>query len=240
MRIVAIKVVLAGLILATAGGAAADPEKGLAALARGDYKAAIAELNGDVKKGDADAMFMLSALYAEGKGVPADHKRAFQLMERAAKLGSVRAQGSLSMYFSEGIGTTADDAKSLEWGRRAADAGDLRSQFIMGMRFRNGVGVTRDPAQAVAWWTKSAERGFVRSQVLLGSLLAQQAAAPEVKPEAASEYRIEAAKWLIVSDSPRLPGAEKALENLREKMSAEEFASAETRARDWRPTGGDK
>lgn len=240
MRIVAFKAVVAGLILATAGGAAADPEKGMAALAKGDYKAAIAELDGDVKKGDPDAMFLLSALYAEGKGVPADQKRAFQLMERAAKLGSVRAQGSLSMYFSEGIGTTPDDAKSLDWGRRAADAGDLRSQFIMGMRYRNGVGVPRDPTQVVNWWSKSAERGFVRSQVMLGGFLAQLAAAPEVKPEIASEYRIEAAKWLIVSDSSRLPGAEKALEGVREKMSAEEIASAESRARDWRPTGGEK
>jgi|GEM_PF-3426207 len=240
MRIIETKLLLAGLILAAAGGVAADPEKGMAALAKGDYKAAVTELNVDVKKGDADAMFLLSALYAEGKGVAADQKRAFQLMERAAKLGSVRAQGSLSMYLSEGIGTTPDDAKSLEWGRRAAEAGDLRSQFIMGMRYRNGVGVARDPVQVVSWWTKSAERGFVRSQVMLGSFLAQLAVAPDVKPEVASENRIEAAKWLIVSDSPRLPGAEKALEGVREKMSAEEISSAENRARDWRPTGGEK
>lgn len=240
MRIVESKWLLAGLIFAAAGGVAADPEKGMAALAKGDYKTAVTELNVDVKKGDPDAMFLLSALYAEGKGVAADQKRAFQLMERAAKLGSGRAQGSLAMYFSEGIGTKPDDAKSLEWGRRAAEAGNLLSQFIMGMRYRNGIGVARDPLQVVNWWTKSAERGFVRSQVMLGSFLAQLATAPDVKPEVASEYRIEAAKWLIVSDSPRLPGAEKALEGVHEKMSAEEIGSAESRARDWRPTGAEK
>ncbi|CAN0476837.1 unnamed protein product, partial [Phaeothamnion confervicola] len=55
--------------LAVPGMATADPEKGMAALEAGDYKTALAELNADANKGDLDAMFMLSRLYAEGKGV---------------------------------------------------------------------------------------------------------------------------------------------------------------------------
>ena len=240
MQIEAIRVLLAALVMFLAGGAAADAEKGMAALEKGDYKTALKELNADAKKGDADAMFMLSRLYAEGKGVKEDRKQAFQWMERAAKTGSVRAQGSLAMYFSEGIGVAKDDAKSLELGRRAADGGDLISQFIMGMRYNNAVGVLRDIEQAAAGWGKAAERGMLRAQVMLAGLLRQKAGASDAKPEQASADRIEAAKWLILSDSARLPGTEGMLAGMKEKMTPEEIGAAEDRARDWRPTGAAK
>ncbi len=240
MRVEISKVLLAVLVTILAGGAGADAEKGVAALEKGDYKTALKELNADAKKGDADAMFMLSRLYAEGKGVKEDRKLAFQWMERAAKTGSVRAQGTLAMYFSEGIGVAKDDAKSLELGRRAADGGDLISQFIMGMRYNNAVGVIRDTEQASLWWSKAAERGMVRAQVMLAGLLTQKAAAPDAKPEQAGADRVEAAKWLILSDSARLSGMENALTSIKEKMSPEEIGAAEDRARDWRPGGAAK
>jgi TPR repeat protein len=237
----AIKPALLSAILATSlafsGGAAADPEKGMAALEAGDYKTALAELNADAAKGDLDAMFMLSRLYAEGKGVKQDLKVAFEWMEKAAKGGSTRAEGSLAMYYSEGIGTSRNDAKSLEFGLRAAEKGDPISQFVMGVRYNTGTGVTRDPAQAEAWWSKAAERGMLRAQVTLGNALANKAATAGIAPAEAGALRIEAAKWLMVSGSERLPGAEKLLPNLKERMTAEEITSAEDKARDWRPSG---
>ncbi len=240
MRVEANRVLLAVLVALMAGGAAADAEKGMAALKKGDYKNALKELNADAKKGDADAMFMLSRLYAEGKGVKEDRKQAFQWMERSAKTGSVRAQGTLAMYFSEGIGVAPDDAKSLALARQAADGGDILSQFIMGMRYNNAVGVPRDVEQAAAWWGKAAERGLLRAQMMLAGLLTQSAAVPDAKPEQASADRVEAAKWLILSDSQRQPGAQAMLAGLKEKMTSEEIAAAEERARDWRPSGAAK
>ena len=66
------------------------------------------------------------------------------------------------------------------------------------------------------------------------------AAAPDAKPEQASAQRVEAAKWLLISDSERLPGAEKLLPSLKEKMTPEEISAAEDKARDWRPAGAAK
>ena len=228
-------ILVAGLALP--GLAAADPEKGMAALEAGDYKTALAELNADAKKGDLDAMFMLSRLYAEGKGVQKDLKVAFQWMEKAAKGGSTRAEGSLAMYYSEGIGTSRDDAKSLEFALRAAEKGDPISQFIMGMRYNTGTGVTRDPVQAEAWWSKAAERGMLRAQVILANVLAEKAKAAGIAPTEAGALKVEAAKWLMVSGSERLPGAEKLLPNLKERMTPEEITAAEGKARDWKPSG---
>lgn len=226
--------------LAVPGVATADPEKGLAALEAGDYKTALAELNDDAQKGDLDAMFMLSRMYAEGKGVQRDLTAAFQWMEKAAKGGSARAEGSLAMYYSEGIGTARDDVKSLEYALRAAEKGDPISQFIMGMRYNTGTGVTRDPVQAEAWWSKSAERGMLRAQVTLAHALAERSAKAGIAPADAGALRVEAAKWLMVSGSERLPGAEKLLPNLRERMTPEEIAAAEGKARDWKPSGAAK
>lgn len=240
MRIKRLKLAFACALLAASAAASADAEKGMAAFQNGDYKTALKELNADVKKGDAEAMAMLSRLYAEGKGVKQDHKIAFQWMEKAAKAGSVHGQGSLAMFYSEGVGTTKDDVKSLEWGRRAADSGHLISQFIMGMRYSRGIGVERDPQQAMNWWSKAAERGMIRAQALLGELLAELAAAPDAKAEDAATQRVEAAKWLLLADSARQPGGENLMSSLKEKMTPEEFSAAEDKARDWRPVGAAK
>jgi TPR repeat protein len=242
-----LKAALAGgpaLLLATlfviAGPASADAEKGRAALEAGDFKTALGELTADAAKGDVDAMFILSRLYAEGKATTQDLKASFEWMEKAAKAGSVRASGTIAMYYSEGIGTARDDAKSLEWGRRAAEGGDAISQFIMGMRLSTGTGVARDPAQAVTWWTRAAERGMARAQIVLANALAQSAAAPNTPPPEASAQRVEAAKWLLVADANNLPGAESLLPTLREKMSPAEIRAAEDKARDWKPAGAAK
>ena len=225
------------MALAICGSAAADAEKGMAALAAGDYKTALTELNADAGKGDADAMFFLSVLYAEGKGVKQDPKASFEWLEKGAKAGSVRAQGTLGMYYSEGIGTAKDDALSLEWGRRAAEAGHLVSQFIMGVRFNTGTGVTRDAVQAAAWWNKAAARGFVRAQVMLADQLMQKAGATETSAAEASAARSEAAKWLIVASASGMPGAENLLSAAKEKMTPAGVKAAEEQARDWRPAG---
>lgn len=229
--------IVAAIALGLCGPAAADAEKGMAALAAGDFKTALTELNADAAKGDADAMFMLSVLFAEGKGVKQDAKASFEWLEKGAKAGSVRAQGTLGMYYSEGIGTAKDDALSLEWGRRAAESGHLISQFIMGVRFNTGTGVTRDGAQAAAWWNKAAARGFVRAQVMLADQLMQKAGATETAAAEASAARSEAVKWLIVASASGLPGAENLLSAAKEKMTPAEVKAAEEQARDWRPAG---
>jgi len=219
------------------GPVAADPVKGMEALQAGDYKTALAELNEDAGKGDLDAMFMLSRLYAEGKGVEQDLNVAFQWMEKAAAGGNARAEGTLAMYYSEGIGTPRDDAKSIEFAARAADKGDPISQFILGMRYDTGTGVPRDPAKAEVWWSKAAERGMLRAQVMLANMLVQKSLAAGIAPAEAGALRVEAAKWLLVSGSDRLPGAEKLLPDLKARMSPEELKVAEDKARDWKPSG---
>lgn len=229
---------VAALAACLSGGALADLRKGNAALEKGDTRTALREFNASAKGGDAEAMFALARLYAEGKGVKADRKAAFQWMDKAAQAGLVRAQGSLAMFYAEGVGTSRDDAKSLEWARRAADGGDVISQFIMGMRLSTGTGVARDDAQAASWWGKAAERGFVRAQVALADLLAARAAEAGAKPEEAGADRVEALKWLLVAGGERLPGADKVIADLKQKMTPEEITSAEDKARDWRPSGG--
>jgi len=237
-RAAAAALLAAGLLVC--GPAAADPEKGKAALEAGDYKTALAELAADAGKGDLDAMFMLSRLYAEGKGVKQDLKLAFQWMDKAAAGGSTRAESTLAMYYSEGIGTPRDEAKSLEFATRAADKGDAISQFILGMRYHTGTGVTRDPAKAEDWWNRSAERGMLRAQVMLATHLMQKSAAAGMAPAEAGALRIEAAKWLMVAGSERLPGAEKLLPDLMARMSPDEIKAAEGKARVWTPSAAAK
>lgn len=235
LRDLAARSSLALIIAMSAGTALADLDKAQGAFDAGDFKLALSEYNRDAGAGKSEAMFMLGRMYGEGRGVKADTKAAFQWMEKSAKAGYVRAQSSLGMFYSEGIGVEKDDAKSLEWGKRAADAGDVLSQFIMGMRHAKGLGVESNQAAAIDWWEKAANQGFGQAQSVLAASLAHRAAAPGAGTDAAARDRIEALKWTLVAGRLQVGGAEGFAATLKEKMSAEEIASADKKALEWQP-----
>ena len=90
------------VLLGSAGVSwSADFQKGLTAAQSGDFEIVLREWTPLAKQGDAHAQFLLSLMYAEGKGVPQDYKTALKWYSLAAKQGDAPAQSHacLTMHF---------------------------------------------------------------------------------------------------------------------------------------------
>lgn len=73
----------------------ADFDKGLAAAKRGDFGTALREWKPLAEQGNARARYNLGWMYANGRGVPQDHKAAAKWHKLAAEQGIAHAQNSL-------------------------------------------------------------------------------------------------------------------------------------------------
>jgi TPR repeat protein len=131
-------------------------EEGIAAYRRGDYQAALRELQPLAENGVPEAQLFLGIIYADGQGVAENPSEALKWLRRAAEQGSVDAQRNLgSMYFL-GRQVPEDHAEAVKWYRRAAEQGDPQAQFNLGSMYSVGQGVPRDYVVAYMWCTLSA------------------------------------------------------------------------------------
>ena len=90
---------------------------------RGDYATAMSELQPLAEQGDADAQFILGAMYDLGKGVPESDTKAAQWYRPSAEQGNVNAQYNLGLMYANGDGVPEDDAEAMKWYRLAAEQG---------------------------------------------------------------------------------------------------------------------
>ena len=79
-------------------------------------------------EGNAEAMFNLGLLYANGQGVTQDYVRAREWYEKAAANGNATAMLNLGQLYEEGWGVAQDYGKAREWYEKAADKGEPRAK----------------------------------------------------------------------------------------------------------------
>src|SRR6516165_10548620 len=121
-------------------------------------------------EGNAEAMFNLGLLYANGQGVTQDYVRAREWYEKAAEKGFPSAMGNLGVLYANGQGVTQDYVRAREWYKKAADEGNAEAMFNLGLLYANGQGVTQDYVRAREWYEKAAEKGFPSAMGNLGVL----------------------------------------------------------------------
>ncbi len=119
---------LACLLLNAPLTLAADLASALAALNRGDYTTAIADLDALAGQGDPVAMTRLATLYQQGKGVSKDTTRAAMLYEQAAARGNADAQYNLGNLYLLGEGVPQDDDWAFTYYRESARQGHAKAQ----------------------------------------------------------------------------------------------------------------
>lgn len=147
-----LKVVAAAALAASAALASpalADVKDGVDAWSRGDYVTAVAQWQGPVARGDADAQFNMAQAYRLGRGVSADKGRAEDLYRKAAAQGHVEAADTYGlMLFQDGRREQA-----LPYVEAAAGRGDPRAQYLLGIAHFNGDMVQSDWVRAYALLT---------------------------------------------------------------------------------------
>lgn len=108
-----------GLMLVL-GSAQAGLAEGVAAIGKGDFKAALLELQPLAEQGNADAQFNLGLMYFNGTGVQQDDQAALKWFRLAADQGDAFAQFALGNMYFMGRGVTKDFVASYALGNLSA------------------------------------------------------------------------------------------------------------------------
>lgn len=120
------------------------------AYAKHNMKKGIKLLN-DASKTNAQAMYLLGALYEAGKGVDKDMTKAVDYMTKAADMGYGAAECALADMYYEGRGVEQNYEKAVEWYSKAYAQGQLNENAAK--RYANCLengpdGVEKDPEKA--------------------------------------------------------------------------------------------
>lgn len=120
------------LVFGTGIAAEASTLQGVQAFKRGKYAEALKQLEPEVQKGDAEAMYVLGKMYAAGQGVGKDEKKAAGLFAKAADLGNAQAQQALGSALMLGEGIEQNMEEALKWFIISARAGNNDAQAYAG------------------------------------------------------------------------------------------------------------
>jgi hypothetical protein len=154
---------------------------------------------------------------------------------RAAESGDARAQYNLALAYGDGRGLAQDFAASATWCRRAAEQGYSDAQLLLGLLYRRGQGVRPDNSEALKWTLRAADQGHAMAQHTLAALVYDVFA----DREDCIDVYVEAYMWSSIANKKLWGESQAAAATLRgaiaKKLTPEQIAEAERRARDWQP-----
>ena len=120
----------------------------------------------------------------------------------------------------------------MRWTRLAADQGNASAQFNLGVMYDTGAGVPQDYAEAGRWYRLAADQGNAGAQNNLGVMYRNGLGVPQDFVEAHMWANL-AALQLSGDDRDR---AVRNRDTVAARMTAEQIAEAQRRAREWTPT----
>jgi TPR repeat protein len=108
-------IILAGMVILSAGCASDPYQKGFKAYRSGDYATAMQELSTLAERGDAEAQLHLGLMYRDGQGVLPNPREAEKWLQRSAEQENVMARIALASMYADRQGFIQDDVKALMW-----------------------------------------------------------------------------------------------------------------------------
>ncbi len=144
-----------------------------------------------------------------------DVDKAYQLWLPEAEKGNARAQRYLAVLYSRGQGVARDDQAAAKWFHKAATQGDVISQSNLGVLYSRGQGVTQDDKEAAKWFHKAAVQGDTHAQLRLGVMY-------DIG-RGVVQNPVVACAWYAIAKGNGVELAQNYLQDLRGKMTTEEF-----------------
>jgi hypothetical protein len=151
-------------------------------------------------------------------------------MTRAAQVLGLARPDSRAAYvaFQQGRYTTA-----LQLARPIAEQGDARAQWILGQMYAKGEGVPQNRSEAVKWYRLSADQNDAEAQYELAFLYAIGDGVPQDYIAAHMWFNLAGANF--PATDPRHRQAMANREAVESKMTPEQVAEAQERARECKP-----
>ncbi|HWC59822.1 MAG TPA: tetratricopeptide repeat protein [Verrucomicrobiae bacterium] len=172
---------------------------------------------------------MKTSFFTQWFGSPA--VPAQETVEAQAERGVADAQFTLGVKFANAKGAAQDYAQAANWYRKAAEQGHALAQLNLGVMYAEGQGMVSDKAQSMLWIDRAAHLGDAGAQHRLG--INHHRASLDRFPVNASESRIEAYKWLQLSDDQGYRNSDMARGLVNLQMTNEEVADANRRVADF-------
>ncbi|WP_301105858.1 ABC transporter substrate-binding protein [Sneathiella sp.] len=211
------------------------------------------------EKGNPEAQFNLSIMYAEGRGVEPDSAQAEYWNDRALKSGYPPAQHNHALTLL----AKKEDAAAIALLEKSASADFAPSQYTLGKMYSYALGVAENPARAFEFIRLAASSGMPAAQYNLGknyrdgygtaadedaSFLWFERAARQghgkAQAKLAARYGsgegvtlddVEALKWAILAANDGEGEGEDFQKLYKARMTEVDIARAEERAKNFKP-----
>lgn len=146
-------------------------------LQKKDYKEAFRYLSTAAEYGEPEALYLVGAMYYDGKGVEKNEDKAWAYYEKAAELGQTDSQmltGTQHMYLALRKAPTSklreeEFVKAAGWFKKAADKGQAEAILWYGDMLTKGQGMPKNEKEGVKWVERSAEMGNANAHAMLGT-----------------------------------------------------------------------
>ena len=120
-----------------------------------------------------------------------------------------------------------DQVEAVKWFRKAAEQNLPKAQYNLGVDCYNGEGVAKDQVEAVKWYRKAAEQKYAKAQYNLSVCYGNGTGVTK-------DY-VEAYKWMFLAARQGDEGAKNFMTVLESKLTPEQIAEGQKRARDFKP-----
>ena len=124
-----------------------------------DYAEAFKWFDKAGQQGHAAALYNLSGMYREGRGVTKNMTTAMKWHHKAAEQGDASAQNHLGFMYDFGRNVPRNYAEALKWYSKADEQGHPIAQFNLGTMYSKGKGLPQDYIKAHKWFSLAAIQG---------------------------------------------------------------------------------
>ncbi|SEH34184.1 localization factor PodJL [Methylobacterium sp. 275MFSha3.1] len=195
----------------------------------GNLPPALAKVKLAALDGDGASIWDLATREADGRGMPRDLSIAAKLFEKLAAAGYAPAQYKVAGHYEKGSGVVRDLDKAKLWYGRAAEQGHARSMHNLAVLYAENPAANGKPdfASAASWFRQGAEFGVRDSQYNLGVLYARGLGL--------TQDLIQSYAWFSAAASQGDDDAGKKRDDVANKLSPADLASAKSLAANFKP-----
>jgi TPR repeat protein len=130
--------------------------------------------------------------------------------------------------YAFGRGVPKNEVLAVQLFQQAADTGHAEAEHMLGYMYSNGLGgLTQDWVKANIWVRKAAEQGLAVAQDDLGVSYGDGRGVPQ--------DWVECYMWIRMAANQRNTQAIQDLDYAKARMTPEQIAQAEQRAKEWKP-----
>lgn len=183
-------------------------------------------------RGDPAAAYEVGVRLFDGRGVARDPKLALKWFERSANEGLAPAQFRVGNMYEKGVGVARDAKLAKLWYQRAADKGNAKALHNLGVLIAEGGDGKPDYAVAADHFTRAAKLGVRDSQYNIAILMARGLGV--------AQSMTDAYMWLSVAAQQGDDEAAKKRDEIGQRLSPAELASAKAAAQAFKPAPNDK